>query len=51
MTGGDLSRLYEIEQDVDAYIIYGTALATGQEAEQYAAAMEELQNTLKGLEG
>ena len=42
VTGGDLSRLYEIEQDVDAYIIYGTALATGQEAEEIAALEEEL---------
>ncbi len=42
VTGGDLSGLYEIEQDVDAYIIYRTALATGQEAEEIAALEEEL---------
>ncbi len=42
VTAGDLSRLYEIEQDVDAYIIYGTALATGGEAEEIAALEEQL---------
>lgn len=37
VSSGDLSQLYEIEQDVDAYIISGTALATGSEAEEIAA--------------
>lgn len=39
---GDLGDLYGAAQDVDAYIISGSALATGDEDEQIAALEEEL---------
>ena len=42
VSGGNLSQLYEIEQDVDAYILSGTALATGSEAEEIAALETQL---------
>ncbi len=44
VTSGDLGTLYEIEQDVDAYIIYGTALATGNEDEEIAALETQLRS-------
>ncbi len=42
VTAGDLSDLYELEQDVDAYIISGSALATGNEAAEIAELEEQL---------
>ncbi len=45
VSSGDLSQLYELEQDVDAYIISGTALATGNEDVEIAA----LEDQLRGL--
>ncbi len=38
----DLSELYSLEQDLDAYIITGSALAAGDEAQRIAALEEEL---------
>lgn len=38
----DLSDLYGVERDVDAYIISGSALATGNEAQEIARLEEEL---------
>lgn len=42
VSSGDLSDLYTAEQDVDAYIISGTALATGNEAQEIAQLEEQL---------
>lgn len=42
VAAGDLTRLYAVEQDIDAYIISGSALATGDEDRQIAALEEEL---------
>lgn len=42
VAGGDLSRLYSVEQDIDAYIITGNALATGDEDQRIAELEEEL---------
>ncbi len=42
VAGGDLSRLYFVEQDIDAYILTGKALATGDEDRQIAELEEEL---------
>lgn len=47
----DLGDLYGVEQDVDAYIISGSALATGGEAEEIARLEEELRSLAQSAEG
>ncbi len=44
IASGDLSGLYDIQQDVDAYIISGSALATGNEAQEIEALEGELRS-------
>lgn len=44
VASGDLAQLYEIEQDVDAYIISGTALATGNEEAEIATLESQLRS-------
>lgn len=44
LSAGDMDAVYEIEQDVDAYIMSGTVLATGGEEEEIARLEEELKS-------
>lgn len=51
VAGRDLSDLYGVQQDVDAYIISGSALATGTEAQEISALEEELRALAQNASG
>ncbi len=42
LASGELTKLYDLEQDVDAYIISGTAVSDGMEAQRIAELEEQL---------
>ena len=46
VSSGDLTGVYDLEPDVDAYIISGTTLATGDEDSEIAALQAELDGLL-----